>query len=414
MANVTDDLSRIFREESGRVVAALIRFCGDIDSAEDAMAEAFAVAADRWPADGLPANPGGWLTTTAKRKALDRVRRESSRGDREARATREASDDEGVPTREGDDSMIDDDRLRLMFTCCHPAIAPDNQVALTLQLLGGLTAAEVARAFLLPEATMNQRLVRAKRKIKANRIPYRVPTDAELPDRLRPILSTVYLIFNEGHTATVGEDLVRTDLCAEAIRLARQLAELMPDEAEVLGLLALVLLIDARRAARVDAHGDLVRLADQDRTLWNRDLMTEGQAIVRRLLVRNTPGPYQIQAAIAAVHSDADGVEDTEWDQIVALYDHLLAVEPSPVVALNRAIARAELEGAAVGMADLDALGTALGNYHLFHATRAEFLRRLGRPDDAAQADATASELTSNATERRYLDRHRPRRRPSG
>lgn len=408
MGDGVADLAGVFREESGRVVATLIRFCGDIDVAEEATQEAFITAAERWPVEGTPPNPGAWLTTTAKRKALDRLRRESTRGDREVRAVREdgdggAGDLHRPSERTEDDSMVDDDRLRLMFTCCHPALAQPTQVALTLQLLGGLTAAEVARAFLVPEATMNQRLVRAKRKIKANRIPYRVPADAELPDRLRAVLAAIYLIFNEGYTATAGDDLVRGDLCEEAIRLARLLVDLMPDEPEARGLLGLVLLTDARRAARVDGAGDLVRLADQDRSAWNRERIAEGQAIVRGCLAQNRPGRYQLQAAIAAVHSDAATADDTAWDQILALYDHLLALEPTPVVALNRAVALAEIDGPAAALAEIDPLAEVLDRYHLFHATRAEFLRRLGRHDEATVADRAAADRTDNAAELRLL-----------
>ncbi|HWB73286.1 MAG TPA: RNA polymerase sigma factor [Egibacteraceae bacterium] len=395
------ELGRVFREESGRAVATLIRVFGDIDQAEDAVQEAFAVAAQRWPQAGVPPNPGGWLTTTARNRAIDRLRREARRHDRHAEAMRlmvsDLAAEEVGPVR--------DDQLRLIFTCCHPALARHAQVALTLRLLGGLQTREIARAFLVAEATMAQRLVRAKRKIRAARIPYRVPDEAELPARLRSVLDVLYLVFNEGHTASGGEELMRPDLCAQAIRLARLLAELMPDECEVLGLLALMLLTESRREARTDPDGSLVLLADQDRTRWNRQLIEEGQALVRACLRRNMPGPYQIQAAINAVHSDALAASDTDWGQILQLYDQLAAVTRSPIVALNRAVAVAEVEGPHAALAVVDSLD--LGQYHLFHATRAELFERLGRSTDAAEAYTAALALTSNAAERRFLERRR-------
>ena len=317
----TSEIERVFRSESGRAVATLVRFFGDIDLAEEAVQDAFVVALQRWPEEGLPPSPAGWIITTARRRGIDHIRRESTRDDRQAQAMQLNEPDEPR-----DLGPVADDQLRLIFTCCHPALAPEVQVALTLRLIAGLQTPEIAQAFLVPEPTMAQRIVRAKKKIKAANIPYRVPEDHELPDRLRPVLAVVYLVFNEGYVASAGDALVRTELCLEAIRLARHLAELMPDEPEVLGLLALLLLTESRRAARTDADGSLVRLPDQDRSLWDSALIEEGQAIVRELLRRNTPGPYQIQAAIAAVHSDADGADDTEWDQIVALYDQLYAV----------------------------------------------------------------------------------------
>src|SRR6476661_2953053 len=334
-------LERIFREESGRVVATLVRLFGDIDIAEEMVQEAFVVATERWPETGVPHNPGGWLTTTARNRAIDRLRREASRHDRHAKAALLHESAE-PPEPEGD---VSDDRLRLIFTCCHPALAPSAQVALTLRLLGGLETPDIARAFLVPEATMAKRLVRAKQKIRDAKIPYRVPRDAELPSRLPPVLSVIYLVFNEGYTASEGDALIRTDLCAEAIRLARLLAQLMPDEPEALGLLALLLLTESRRAARTAADGSIVLLGDQDRTRWDRALIDEGQAIVRRCLQRNAPGPYQIQAAINAVHSDAATATETDWGQVLQLYDQLLAVAPTPVVALNRAVAVAEVHG---------------------------------------------------------------------
>ena len=395
------DLERIFREESGRVVATLVRLFGDIDLAEEMVQDAFMVASERWPATGVPPNPGGWITTTARNRAIDRLRREASRNDRHAQAA--LLHERAEPSEP--ESDVSDDRLRLIFTCCHPALAQSAQIALTLRLLGGLETPYIARAFLVPEATMAKRLVRAKQKIRDAKIPYRVPSDAELPSRLRPVLTVIYLVFNEGYTATDGDELIRADLCAEAIRLARLLAELMPDVPEALGLLALLLLTESRRAARTAADGTLVVLPDQDRAQWDAALIAEGQELVRRCLRRNTPGPYQIQAAVNAVHSDAATAAETDWGQIVRLYDQLLAIAPGPIVALNRAVALAELEGPASALAVVEGLD--LDGYHLFHATRAELLARLHRDDEARRAYDRALEIVTNAAERAHLEQRR-------
>ncbi|PRY32006.1 RNA polymerase sigma factor [Pseudosporangium ferrugineum] len=385
------DLDRVYRAEYGRCVATLTRLLGDLGLAEEAVQDAFATALEKW--ETPPPNPGAWIVTTARHRAIDRLRRESTREARHAQALllhqRDEPREEAGPVR--------DDQLRLIFTCCHPALAPDARTALTLRLLGGLEVAEIARAYLVPEATVAQRIVRAKKKIRDAAIPYRVPAADELPDRLPPVLTVLYLMFNEGYAATTGP-LIRTDLCAEAIRLARELAALMPDEPEVLGLLALLLLTEARRPARLGPGGELVRLPDQDRTLWNRTLIAEGHALVRRCLRRGRPGPYQIQAAINAVHTDGPA---TDWRQVLALYDQLQALAPTPIVALNRAVAVAEVHGPAVALATLE--DVRLPGYHLLPATRADLLARLGRNTEAAAEYDRAAALAANETERAFL-----------
>jgi RNA polymerase sigma-70 factor, ECF subfamily len=389
------DISRIFREEYGRSVAALIRALGDIELAEDAVQEAFSIALRKWPNAGTPPNPGGWITTTARNAAIDRRRREA-RGQELLRDVAVLLPGHGEPDDLGGVTFLEDDRLRLIFTCCHPALSVEAQVALTLRLLCGLSTAEVARSFLVAEATMAQRLVRAKRKIKAAHIPYRVPEGSELQVRLRPVLAVLYLLYNAGLS-----NPSELDLCPEAIRLARILIKLMPDEPEVEGLLALLLLTESRRASRLRPDGSLVPLGEQDRRRWDRHLIEEGQAIVRRRLRRQQPGPYQVQAAINAVHADAATVEQTDWPQIVALYDQLLALQPTPIVALNRAIAIGEIKGPAVALALVDELR--LDNYYAFHATRADLLRRLDRTAEAAAAYERAAALAPTDGERNFL-----------
>ena len=401
MRRAEDTAETVFRREWGRAVAVVARLTDDLGLAEDAVQEAFAVALDRWAAGPLPRDPAGWLITVARNHALDQLRRESRRTRKEEAAMRMLS--ERDPPRPP--GMIVDDRLRLIFACCHPALDPGTRVALTLRTLCGLTTAEIARSFLVSEPAMAQRLVRAKRKIRDAAIPFRVPADHELPDRISGVLRVIYLVFTEGHRASASARVVRDELCDEAIRLARLAAGLCPDDPEVLGLLATMLLTDARRPARETAAGHLVLLADQDRAMWDRGLIAEGQAIVRTCLRRNQPGPYQIQAAINAVHSDAPTASATDWSQILQLYDQLLAVTPTRVVALNRAVALAEVEGATTGLAAVDSLD--LGDYYLFHAVRADLLSRIGRNEEASSAYDAALGLTSNAVERTFLERAR-------
>ena len=398
--DAADEIERIYREEYGRVVASLVRRFGDIDIAEEAAGEALLAAVEKWPVDGVPPNPGGWLTTTAGNRAIDRLRRESHRDAKHQAALMISDDSPHEPT-----GVVEDDRLRLIFTCCHPALAPEARVALTLRLLGGLTVAEVAQAFLVQETTMAQRLTRAKKKISAARIPYRVPGPADLPSRLAAVLAVVYLVFNEGYLSSSSEaPPVREELTAEAIRLARILRRLLPDEPEVAGLLALMLLTEARRTTRV-ADGELVPLHEQDRGGWDRELIAEGHEIVRECLRLNRPGQYQLLAAINAGHTDAPTAADTDWAQIATLYSQLYAIAPSPVVALNRAVAIAELDGPEVALAAVDRLP--LDSYHAWHATRADLLRRLGRSDEARAAYDGAISRTDNEAERAYLSRRR-------
>jgi RNA polymerase sigma-70 factor (ECF subfamily) len=404
VTDVREAITEAHRDEWARVVAYVTRRFGDLDIAEEAAAEAFATALARWPVDGVPPNPGAWLTTTAKRKAIDRIRREKVRNDKQREAQMSFEDDPPAPL-----GTIEDDRLRLIFTCCHPALAMEARVALTLRMVGGLTMPEIARAFLVPEATMGRRITRAKDKIKAARIPYRVPSAEDLPTRVSGVLAVLFLVFNEGYLATGPDtDPIRHDLIAEAIRLARLIRVLLPEDGEVAGLLALMLLTDARRHARVAANGELVTLSEQDRKVWDAALISEGHRVVReRLAAGEAPGRYQILAAINAVHTSARDVRDTDWWQVVALYDQLVRLDPSPIVALNRAIAVAELDGPAVALSAVDRLEDALARYHAYHATRADLLRRLDRSQEARAAYDRAIELAGNTAEIAYLTRRR-------
>ncbi|RXZ48676.1 RNA polymerase sigma factor [Agromyces fucosus] len=397
-------ITRAHHAEWSRVVASLARRFGDLDIAEDAAAEAFATAVERWPADGVPPNPGAWLTTTANHKAIDRIRREQKRADKHREAMMLTDDTPLEPL-----GAIDDDRLRLIFTCCHPALAMEARIALTLRLVGGLTVPEIARGFLVQEPAMARRITRAKNKIAAAGIPYRVPSAQDLPARISGVLAVLYLVFNEGYLATgPGTDPVRAELTAEAIRLTRLIRTLLPGDGEVAGLLALMLLTEARRPARVSTAGELVPLGEQDRGMWSEALIDEGHRLVRERLASGiAPGRYQLLAAVNAVHTDARDARDTDWRQVVALYDQLVRLDPSPIVALNRAIAVAELDGPDAALPAIDRLGDALGGYHAFHATRAELLRRLGRRDESHDAYGRAIALAGNTAETAYLVRRR-------
>ena len=407
MTGPEEAIVRAHQQEWARVVADLARRFGDLDIAEEAAAEAFVAAAERWPRTGVPPNPGGWLATTATRKAIDWLRRESQR-DAKHQAARIVYDDTAAEPA----GPVDDDRLRLIFTCCHPALAMETRVALTLRLLGGLTVAEIARAFLVQETTMARRITRAKKKIKAARIPYRVPSADDISERLAGVLAVVYLIFNEGYLAGAGDDPVRADLTGEAIRLGRLLRALLPEDGEVAGLLALMLFTDARRPARVSRTGELVTLDEQDRAAWDRTLIAEGNALVRRRIEvvaagGGPPGRYQLQAAINAVHTLAPSARDTNWSVIIALYSRLMLLDPTPIVQLNRAVAVAEVDGCGAGLAELDRLGDVLDSYHAFHAARADLLRRLGQGGEARAAYDRAIDLAGNPAERGYLTRRR-------
>jgi RNA polymerase sigma-70 factor (ECF subfamily) len=399
MPGGTAAVERVFREEYGRLIASLVRRFGDIDIAEEAAGEALVAALEKWPESGVPPNPGGWLTTTAGNRAIDRIRREKQRDAKHQAAMMAYDDTPHEPT-----GPVEDDRLRLLFTCCHPALAMEARVALTLRLLGGLTVPEIAQAFLVSETTMGQRITRAKKKIAAANVPYRVPETEDLPERLSGVLAVLFLVFNEGYLASGDGDPVRAELTGEAIRLARILRHLLPEEPEVMGLLGLMVLSEARREARV-RNGQLVRLDEQDRAGWDRALVAEGHDLVRECLAINRPGRYQILAAINAVHTDAPTAADTDWSQIVALYDQLTRIDPSPIVALNRAVAVAELDGPEVALALIDRLP--LSGYHAWHAARADLLRRLGRTAEAKEAYDAAAAATQNSAERAYLSRKR-------
>ncbi len=399
MQTGTAAVERVFRDEYGRLIASLVRRFGDIDIAEEAAGEAIVAALEKWPESGVPPNPGGWLTTTAGNRAIDRIRREKQRDAKQQAAFMHHDD-----TPHEYIGPVEDDRLRLLFTCCHPALAPEARIALTLRLLGGLTVTEIAQAFLVPDTTMGQRLTRAKQKIAAAKVPYRVPETADLPERLDGVLAVLFLVFNEGYLATGDGNPVRAELTSEALRLTRILRRLLPEEPEVAGLLGLLVLIEARREARV-RDGQLVPLAEQDRAGWDRALITEGHQLVRECLANNRPGRYQILAAINAVHTDATSAQDTDWSQVVALYDQLTRLDPSPIVALNRAVAVAELDGPEVALTMVERL--ALTGYHAWHVARADLLRRLGRTAEAKKAYDAAIAATQNSAERAFLRRKR-------